>query len=88
MKIAIYARFSTDLQNDESAEDQARVCREYAQREGWEVIGTYEDKGISGGDTDRPAISKCSLPPAKVNDHLVRGRIPVMAQRIGAGAMR
>ena len=58
MKAAIYARFSTNLQNDESTEDQARVCREYAQREGWEVASTYEDKGISGGDTDRPGYQK------------------------------
>ncbi len=58
MKIAIYARFSTTLQNDESTEDQARVCREYAQREGWEVVSIYEDKGISGGDTDRPAYQQ------------------------------
>lgn len=58
MKIAIYARFSTTLQNDESTEDQARICREYAQREGWEVVSTFEDKGISGGDTDRPGYQK------------------------------
>jgi site-specific DNA recombinase len=58
MKIAIYARFSTTLQSDESTEDQARICREYARREGWEVVSTFEDKGISGGDTDRPGYQQ------------------------------
>ena len=29
-KAAIYARFSSELSNEKSAEDQARVCRELA----------------------------------------------------------
>ncbi|MBU2586539.1 MAG: recombinase family protein [Alphaproteobacteria bacterium] len=43
-RAAIYARFSTDLQNERSIEDQIDLCRSYAEREGFEVIATYADK--------------------------------------------
>ncbi len=36
-KAAIYARFSTDLQNERSIEDQVALCRNYAAREGMNV---------------------------------------------------
>ena len=32
MKVAIYARYSSENQRDASIADQFRVCREYAQR--------------------------------------------------------
>lgn len=48
-RAAIYARFSTDLQNERSIEDQVALCRAYAQREGLDVIATYEDRARSGG---------------------------------------
>lgn len=47
-RAAIYARFSTELQNERSTEDQINLCRAYAQREGLEVVGVYEDKAKSG----------------------------------------
>ncbi len=47
-RAAIYARFSTDLQNERSTEDQIDLCRTYAQREGFEVVATYADKARSG----------------------------------------
>jgi DNA invertase Pin-like site-specific DNA recombinase len=37
-KAVIYARFSTDLQNERSIEDQITLCRSYASREGIEII--------------------------------------------------
>lgn len=45
---AIYARFSTELQNERSIADQIDLCRAYAQREGLEVVATFEDKARSG----------------------------------------
>lgn len=48
MRAAIYARFSTDLQNERSTEDQIDLCRAYAEREGFEVVATYADKARSG----------------------------------------
>jgi site-specific DNA recombinase len=47
-RAAIYARFSTDLQNQRSTEDQIDLCRTYAEREGFEVVATYADKARSG----------------------------------------
>jgi len=54
MKVAIYARYSTDMQRNESIEDQVRVCRNIADREGWEITEVFSDKGISGSETNRP----------------------------------
>lgn len=33
-RAAVYARFSTDLQNEKSTEDQIALCRDFARREG------------------------------------------------------
>jgi site-specific DNA recombinase len=48
MRAVIYARYSTDLQNQASIEDQVRLCRERIEREGWSFYGVYEDRGVSG----------------------------------------
>lgn len=45
---AIYARYSTDRQDEASIADQLRVCRQYAQKHGWTVNGEYTDEGVSG----------------------------------------
>ena len=48
LRCALYARYSSDQQRAASIEDQFRVCRERAEREGWKVVGTYKDSAISG----------------------------------------
>ena len=53
---AIYARYSSDLQRDASIEDQIRLCKERAKREGWRVINCYTDHAISGASLMRPGI--------------------------------
>lgn len=45
---AIYARFSSDKQTDDSIEAQLRACREYAAAHGLLVVGVYTDEAISG----------------------------------------
>ena len=47
-RAAIYARFSTELQNEKSTEDQIALCRAYAIRNGLDVVAVYEDKARSG----------------------------------------
>jgi DNA invertase Pin-like site-specific DNA recombinase len=37
---AIYARFSSDMQNQSSIDDQVRLCREFAARAGFGVVKT------------------------------------------------
>ena len=48
-KAAIYARFSTDLQNERSIEDQVALRSNYAARESMNVTEVYEDRARSGG---------------------------------------
>jgi site-specific DNA recombinase len=47
-RAVIYARFSTELQNEKSTEDQIALCRAHAARQGLDVVGVYEDKARSG----------------------------------------
>jgi site-specific DNA recombinase len=57
MKAGIYARYSTDQQNESSIEDQVRVCTEYAKAGGMRVAQRWEDKGISGAALgNRPGV--------------------------------
>ncbi len=55
MRVAIYARVSTDGQ---SVNTQLAELREVAERRGWEIALEYIDKGISGakGRDQRPAL--------------------------------
>ena len=48
MKVAIYARYSSDNQRDASIADQMRVCRSFAERQGWTVTEEYSDHAVSG----------------------------------------
>jgi Site-specific recombinases, DNA invertase Pin homologs len=50
-RAAIYARFSSDLQNDRSIEDQAALCRTICDRAGYEVVALYQDRALSGTST-------------------------------------
>src|SRR6202158_4675209 len=56
MKVAIYARYSSDNQRDASITDQFRVCREFAQRQGWQIEREYSDHAISGATLMRPGF--------------------------------
>jgi site-specific DNA recombinase len=47
-RTAVYARFSTELQNDRSIEDQIHLCRAHAERQGLQVTATYCDRARSG----------------------------------------
>ncbi len=48
LRCALHARYSSDQQRAASVEDQFRVCRERAAREGWKVVGACKDSAISG----------------------------------------
>ena len=58
MRAVIYARYSTDMQREASIEDQVRLCREHAGREGWEIVESYDDRAISGASLMRPGIQE------------------------------
>ena len=52
-KAVIYARYSSDNQKETSIEDQLRLCREYAARNGMSVVHEYCDKAKSGTSVKR-----------------------------------
>jgi DNA invertase Pin-like site-specific DNA recombinase len=54
MRCVIYARFSSDMQSEQSIDDQVRVCRALAERNGWEVVEVYADYALSGASAARP----------------------------------
>lgn len=57
IRAAIYARFSSDRQNDRSVDDQIASCRELCAREGFAVVLTFCDREISGASTvNRPGF--------------------------------
>ena len=45
MKVAIYARVST---NEQTTQNQIRELKAWAKRAGHEVVAVYDDNGISG----------------------------------------
>ena len=58
MRYVHYGRFSTDMQNPTSIEDQLRVCRERAEREGWTFIGAYADRAMTSATHLRPGYQR------------------------------
>jgi DNA invertase Pin-like site-specific DNA recombinase len=56
MKVVLYARYSSDSQRDASIADQLRVCRAYAEKQGWRIVEEYSDHAISGASLLRPGI--------------------------------
>ena len=55
-KVAVYARYSSESQSEHSIDDQVRVCRARAEREGWTVVEVYADYALSGATTNRPRL--------------------------------
>ena len=57
MRVAIYARFSSDLQDVRSIADQIALAREHAARQGWHVAAEFTDAAISGASMlNRPGL--------------------------------
>ena len=58
MAIAIYARYSSDLQNPKSVDDQVKLCRRYIEShyERGIIVLPFTDEAISGTTMDRPGL--------------------------------
>ena len=56
IRCALYARYSSDKQRDASIEDQLRLCREHAERQGWHVVESHADHATSGANLLRPGV--------------------------------
>jgi DNA invertase Pin-like site-specific DNA recombinase len=61
MRTLIYARYSSQLQNSRSIDQQIGVCRDRASAEGWPVIDVFTDYAIGGGagtdESQRPGLA-------------------------------
>jgi site-specific DNA recombinase len=55
-RVAIYARYSSDLQSQASIEDQIRVCEERTKSSGGKLFQSYTDHAVSGASLMRPGI--------------------------------
>ena len=57
MRVAIYARFSSDLQDVRSITDQVAAARDHTARQGWTVVAEFCDAAISGSSLhNRPGL--------------------------------
>ena len=71
MKTAvIYARFSCDKQREASIDDQVRVCREYAERMGYQIVKVYSDYALSGRTDERPQF-QLMIAEAGISDFVI-----------------
>ncbi len=70
-RVALYARYSSDNQREASIEDQLRLCRLHAERQGWTIVDSYQDRAVSGASLIRTGIQ------ALLGDAL-RGRFDVV----------
>jgi len=56
-RAVIYARYSSDIQDDRSIDDQIALCRQIAARHGCKVVKVYTDRAVSGASMlDRPEL--------------------------------
>lgn len=55
-KAVIYARYSSDRQTEQSIEGQMRVCKEYAEKNGYVIVSEYVDRAMTGTNDKRPAF--------------------------------
>ncbi len=71
-RCALYARYSSDLQSPASIEDQLRLCRTYAEHQGWTIVATFQNAALSGfGVEHRPGYQEllaAALAPARPFD--------------------
>jgi DNA invertase Pin-like site-specific DNA recombinase len=55
MRVAAYARVSTD---DQSPANQIDALREVGGRLNWSIVEVFVDQGFSGGKGQRPALDR------------------------------
>jgi site-specific DNA recombinase len=58
MRVALYARYSSENQRESSIVDQNRNCETRAAREGWTITARYEDRALSGTTSERPGYQQ------------------------------
>lgn len=54
----IYARYSSERQNEQSIEGQLRICNQYAEANGLTILDKYIDRAMTGTNDNRPAFQQ------------------------------
>ena len=54
----IYARTACDDIHYPGVEEQLQMCRAYAKKRGFEIVGEYTDAGVSGLESNKPALKR------------------------------
>lgn len=60
-RACVYTRVSTDAQGEDgkvSLPEQERMAKACIESKGWKYVGTYEDNGYTGRNTNRPALQE------------------------------
>lgn len=78
MNVVIYARFSSNRQNETSIEAQLDECYRYCKQNNYQVIGEYIDKAISAKTDDRPDFQRMILDSSK---HMFEGIVVYQLDR-------
>ena len=65
MDVVIYARFSSQRQNETSLEAQILECKEFCKRNNYNIVGIYEDEAVSAKTSDRPKFQRMIKDSAK-----------------------
>ena len=59
LRLALYARVSTDEQRDgQTIDSQISELESFARQKSWQVVGVYKDEGWSGGLIERPELDR------------------------------
>src|ERR1700736_673569 len=58
MRVAVYARYSSENQREASIDDQIRQCKAFIIGKSWSFVGAYEDRAMSGASAFRPAYQR------------------------------
>jgi len=58
LRVALYMRYSSHKQNEQSIEGQHRVCKEFAERNGYEITAEYIDRATSAKTDNRPEFRR------------------------------
>lgn len=57
-KAAVYARYSSNNQREESITAQLRAARDYSKRKGYTIVQEYCDEALTGTNDNRPAFQQ------------------------------
>src|SRR6187401_3788941 len=56
--LSVYARYPSDQQREASIEGQVRLCRLYAEKQGWSVSTRYHDRAASDASLIRRGVDE------------------------------